>query len=98
MIRSAISPRFAMRMRWNTGLHRLEAEEGFAVLARGAVLDQHVDEAAGLGGLDLVHQLHRPDDAEPLALLHHGADVAEGRFLPRGRPGKGADARRVYGE
>src|SRR4051812_46550683 len=70
--RSAISPRFAIRMRWNTDasafgsgpvaaerrspLDRLEAEEGLAVLHRAAVLDQHLGEPPGLLRLDLVHQ------------------------------------------
>src|SRR3954468_5002539 len=84
MMRSAISPRFAMRIRWNKRclrpgrwglLRRLEAEEGLAVFDRAAVLDEHLHQPAGLLGLDLVHQLHRLDDAEHLPLLDHGAHV-----------------------
>ena len=37
-------------------------------------------------GLDLVHQLHRLDDAEHLALLHHRAHLHEGGLIRGGRP------------
>src|SRR5512140_1398542 len=109
MMRSAISPRFAMRIRWNTWclrpawradprLRRLEAEEGLAVFDRAAVLDEHLHQPAGLLGLDLVHQLHRLDDAEHLALLHHRAHVDEGRVLGRGGAVEGAHEGRVHRE
>src|SRR5438067_8242754 len=96
MMRSAISPRLAIRMRWNMAASRgLEAEEGLAVLHRAAVLAQHFEQAARQLGLDLVHQLHRLDDAEHLALLHHRAHVDEGRALGRRRAIEGADEGRV---
>src|SRR5690242_2145399 len=96
MMRRAISPRFAMRIRWNTWLPprprlgRLEAEERLAVLDRAAVLDEHLHQPAGLLGLDLVHQLHRLDDAEHLALLHRRAHAHEGGILRRGGSIEGA--------
>ena len=42
-------------------------------------------------GLDLVHQLHRLDDADDLALAHRLADLDEGRRLGRRRAIEGAD-------
>src|SRR3954465_4588551 len=67
MTRRAISPRFAMRMRWNTSasasapdrspaepvdsLDRLETEERLAVFDGAAVLDQHLGQAPGVLGL-----------------------------------------------
>src|SRR6266436_9977192 len=120
--RSAISPRFAMRMRWNMGtpshtrtreksrsnvglsclrrpgLDKLESKERLSVLDRATVLHQHVDEAAGLLRFDLVHQLHRLDDAEHLAFLDHLPDVHEGRAVGRGGAVERADERRIDGE
>src|SRR5690349_9575343 len=48
---------------------RIDAEEHLAVLHRVRVLGQHVLHDAAELGLDLVHDLHRLDDAERLALL-----------------------------
>src|SRR3990167_658314 len=74
-MRSAISPRLAMRIFSNTSV---DEEQGLAVLDRLAVLDQdRLDDARGVG-FDLVHQLHRFDDADGLALLHRLADLDEG--------------------
>src|SRR3954463_2111901 len=68
MIRSAISPRLAMRILEDIRRARpscgLEGEGGLAVLDGAAVLDQRLDQAARALGLDLVHQLHRLDDAQ----------------------------------
>src|SRR2546423_12588426 len=110
MIRSAISPRLAMRILENItyapacGLRPapakpapptarascgLEAEERLAVLDGAAILDERVDEAARPLRLDLVHQLHRLDDAEDLALLHHRAHLDEGRVVRGRRPIEG---------
>src|SRR5256885_950800 len=77
MMRSAISARLAMRILWNIAIRKarfspldgFEAEERLAVLDRAAVLDHHFEQPAGLFRFDLVHQLHRFDDAEHLALL-----------------------------
>src|SRR5579862_2924496 len=68
--RTAISPRFATRTRLNierSAVQRLELEQELAVLDRLCVA--HVDladDALDLG-LDLVHQLHRLENAERLA-------------------------------
>src|SRR5690606_20460474 len=65
-MRRAISPRLAMRIFSNMAASA-DHEQGLAVLDRLAVLDQDgLDHAAGVG-LDLVHQLHRLDDAQALA-------------------------------
>src|SRR5688572_30678796 len=62
--RSAISPRLAIRTFLNmAGLGR-DLEERLTVLDRCTVLDEDSDHGAGNVGLDLVHQLHRLDDAE----------------------------------
>src|SRR5512132_2112362 len=100
MTRSAISPRFAMRTFLNTGpptppcgrrggaarpvSNGLDAEQGLAELHGRGVLGEDLGDLPRDLRLDLVHQLHRLDDAEDLALLHHGADVDERRRL-RGR-------------
>src|SRR5438093_9302312 len=67
MTRSAISPRLAT----STFLNMLgrDLEQRLAVLDRRAVLDEDSDHRAGDVGLDLVHQLHRLDDAKDLALV-----------------------------
>src|SRR5256885_16095538 len=92
MIRSAISPRLAMRIFENIrgpASCGLEAEERLAVLDRATVLGKRFDQAAGALRLDLVHQLHRLDDAEDLALLHHRTDLDERRVVRRCGPGEG---------
>ena len=48
-----------------------------AMHVRLAVLDVDADDLAIELGVDLVHQLHRFDDAEDLTLLHHRADLDE---------------------
>src|SRR5690349_10338243 len=73
--RMAISPRFAIRtflniepeLRRRSG-RRADQEELLAVFDALAVLDQDLDDRSGVLGLDLVHELHRFDDAERLAL------------------------------
>src|ERR1041384_5840211 len=64
-MRSAISPRFAIRIFSNTGLS--EDEEGLAVFHRLAVLHEDRLHRAARVRLDLVHELHRLDDADRLA-------------------------------
>src|SRR5437868_1150466 len=66
MMRSAISPRLATRTLRNISG---QLEQGLTVLDRGAILDEDPHDRAGRVGLDLVHELHRLDDAEHLTLV-----------------------------
>src|SRR3954454_18249521 len=65
--RSAISPRFATR----TFLNMLDRdlEQRLAVLDRRAILDEDSGDRAGDIGFDLVHELHRLDDAQHRTLV-----------------------------
>src|SRR3954466_5277483 len=66
--RRAISPRLAMRTFSNTALlGRLEVHQHLLELDRVAVVDGELGDLAALGGGDLVHHLHRLDDADGLA-------------------------------
>src|SRR4051794_6689021 len=70
MIRSAISPRFAIRIFLNIGgSGRPYRKQALAVLHGLAVLDVRADDLAVVLRRDFVHQLHRFDDAEDLILL-----------------------------
>src|SRR5438477_8081489 len=92
--RSAISPRFAIRIFLN--IRRFDREQALAVLNRLAVLDVALHDLSIALRVDLVHQLHRFDDAEDLPLAHRRSDVRE-RFRARlGRAVEGADDRRLY--
>src|SRR5512137_3224301 len=80
--RSAISPRLATSTFLNMTpprLGRLDAEELLAELHRGRVQDEDLRDLPVHLGLDLVHELHRLDDAEDLPLLDRRPDVHEGR-------------------
>src|SRR6476469_5256265 len=63
--RSAISPRLAIRIFSNIGL--ADDGERFAELDGLTILDQQLDDLAGLGRGDRVHRLHRLDDHQRLA-------------------------------
>src|SRR4051795_6379871 len=95
MMRSAISPRFAIRIFLNIAgalwLSRPDREQALAVLDRLAVLDVDVHHLAVVLGVDLVHQLHRFDDAEDLAFLDGGADLDKRRRARLRGPIEGAD-------
>src|SRR4051812_15031434 len=93
MTRMAISPRLAMRIFENKArsLRLLHLEELLPELHRLAVLGQALDDGAGAVGLDLVHQLHRLDDAERLPLADGAPHLDEGRRVGRGRAVEGAD-------
>src|SRR4051812_43581275 len=82
-MRSAISPRFAIRIFSNTRLPY--DEQRLPVLDRLAVLHQdRLDHPRGIR-FDLVHQLHRLDDADGLPFLDGLADLDEHlRFRRRG--------------
>src|SRR5512139_351279 len=88
MIRTAISPRFAIRILRNMGSApsgRVDLEEGLPELDGLAVLGEDRPDRAALLGLDLVHQLHRLDDAEHLSLAHPVADLDVGAGIGRRR-------------
>src|SRR5687767_11239239 len=93
-MRSAISPRLAIRIFSNIGLR--QDEQWLSVLHRLAILDQDGLDRAGRVGLDLVHQLHRFDDADRLPLLHGMADLDEHLRVGRGRAIEGADHGRLH--
>src|SRR4029450_11745143 len=76
--RRAISPRFAIRIFLNMRLLFLCREQPLAELHRLAVLDVDLHDLAVVLGVDLVHQLHRFDDAQHLAALDGVADLGKG--------------------
>src|ERR1043165_4079136 len=77
-MRSAISPRFAIRIFLNMPLAALfDDEQGLPEFHGLAVLAEDAGDRAGLVGLDLVHDLHRLDDADRLAFLDDLAHVGE---------------------
>src|SRR5262245_26926823 len=88
MTRSAISPRFAIRIFLNmahppqggvtTSLCGFYREQPLAVLHGVAVLHVDLDDLAVALRLDLVHQLHRFDDAEDLTLTYRLSCFDEG--------------------
>src|SRR3972149_3675956 len=98
-MRSAISPRLAMRILWNMAFSALLAglheEERLAALDGLGVLDEDLQDAARHLGLDLVHELHRLDDAEGLPLLDRVALADEWCRLGARGPVEGADHGRL---
>src|SRR5580693_4952955 len=70
-IRSAISPRFAMRIFLNMIAlvisRLLDAKELLPVLHAFTILREDFDDRASALGLDFIHQLHRLDDAKSLS-------------------------------
>src|SRR5690242_13165736 len=75
MLRIAISPRLAIRIVLNMRPRRFYRKHPFTVLNGLAVLDVHGDHLAVVLRVDLVHQLHRFDDAEHLSFRHHRANL-----------------------
>jgi hypothetical protein len=71
MTRSAISPRLAIRTFLNIGRLYVgpDPEQRLPYSTGCAVLDEDPRRRAGDIGLDLVHQLHRLDDAEHRTLV-----------------------------
>src|SRR6266540_6598704 len=98
MTRIAISPRLAMRIFLNMadGSSRPYRKEPLAVLHRLAIFHIDVDDLAVILRVDLVHQLHRLDDAEHVALLDRRADVDEGGGARLRRPVERPDDRRFH--
>src|SRR5256885_10588287 len=72
-MRSAISPRLAMRIFSNTAL--LDHVKRLPILHRLAVIDQDRLDAPGHLGLDFDQQLHRLDDAHLVRLGNHLAEL-----------------------
>src|SRR5262245_33627162 len=73
----------------------IDEEQGLAELDGVRVLDEDLDDPTGHFGFDLVHELHRFDDAEDLAFLHHIAFAHVRISRRRGRPIEGPDHRRL---
>src|SRR5512145_2611595 len=93
MTRSAISPRLAIRIFLNMWF---DGEEPLAVVDGLAVFHVDLDDLALAFGVDLVHQLHRFDDAEHLPLLDGLSDVREGLRSGFRLAIERADDRRLY--
>src|SRR3569623_15300 len=74
--RRAISPRLAMRIFSNIAL--ADDRERLTELLGLAVLDQHLQDLAGLGRGDRVHGLHGLDDHQGLARRDRVAHLHEG--------------------
>src|SRR5512145_2109144 len=72
-IRSAISPRLAIRIFSNMAISA-NHEQRFTKFDRLAILKQDSLDHAGGIGFDFVEQLHRFDDAQRVALLDALAD------------------------
>src|ERR671931_2228768 len=71
--RSAISPRLAIRILWNTGSFSrslFDDHERPAVLDRLRVLEQDRRHGSGTRRGNLIHRLHGFDDEQRLAFAH----------------------------
>src|SRR5258708_4716003 len=90
----ALSPstRLAIRIFLNMS-GGLDGEQPFAVLRRLAVLHVRAHDFSLVLGRDLIHQLHRLDDAETLTLLLPLADLDEGGRAGLGTAVESADDR-----
>src|SRR6202041_496185 len=75
-MRSAISPRLAITTFSIIAL--FDDEQRLAELDRLTVLGKNRRDASGLVGFDLVHHLHRLDDAHRLPDLYFHADLDKG--------------------
>src|ERR1044072_727080 len=73
-----------------------DREEALAVLDGLAVLHVDVDDLAVVLAVDLVHQLHRFDDAKNVALLGRRTDIDERGGARLGRSVEGAHNRRFH--
>src|SRR5439155_14591592 len=72
------------RSGWRSG--RFDQEQLLSVFDRLRVLDQDLDDGSAHFRLDLVHQLHRFDDADGLSDVHPVADLDVRVGIRRGRP------------
>src|SRR3954464_13182433 len=90
-MRSAISPRLAMRTFSNMKGDLFDHHEDFAILDRLAIAHQELRHLAGARRGQRVHLLHGLDDEQRLALADAVADLDEGRRPRLGRGIGGAD-------
>src|SRR4029077_14480902 len=97
-MRSAISPRLAMRTLSNiaAGPVLLDDHQRLAELHGLRVVDQHLRHRARLGGLDRIEGLHRLDDEQRLCGSDLVADAHEHRFARFGREIGGSDHWRFH--
>src|SRR6476619_1350275 len=103
MMRRAISPRLAIRIFLNMVAAALgparsggpDREQPLSVLDRLTVLDVGAHELTVVLRRDLVHQLHRFDDADDLILLHPLTDLDERRRAGLRRAVERPDDRRL---
>src|SRR5687768_12550657 len=103
MTRSAISPRFAIRILLNISARRPwsgpDREEGLAVLHGLPALVMDLHDLPRHLGLDLVHELHGLDDAQHLPDADAVSHAHEGRGVGIRRAVEGADDRALdHGE
>src|SRR5579859_6093283 len=96
-MRSAISPRLAMRIFWNKVARGLfDDHQRLAVFDRLTVRYQNLRQGSALRRLDRVHHLHRLNDQQRVADLHRAADRRERRGAGLGLQIGGADHRRDH--
>src|ERR1700680_1229343 len=95
-MRSAISPRLAIRILSNISPASLDDQERLAVFHRLRVLDQNALDAAGPWRRDRVHGLHRLHYEERLTLAHFTAFLDEGFRSGLGRHVHRADHGRLH--
>src|SRR6185312_7315513 len=93
--RSAISPRFAMRIFLNI-LRGLDGKEPLTVLDRLSVLHVALHHFAIALRVNLIHQLHRLDDAEYLSLANRVTHLSVRRGAGLRRAVERADDRRLH--
>src|SRR5690606_11066534 len=74
----------------------LQLEQLLAELHAGPVLDQDFEDRSAVLGLDLVHELHRLDDAQRLAGFHDRSDFHEGTAVGRRRAVERSHERRGH--
>src|SRR5688572_2344879 len=98
--RRAISPRLAMTILSSMGRfirsRLFDYEERLTEFDRVAIGGHDRGDLASLVTLDLVHHLHRFDDAQHLAFLDLAADLDEGLRARRGGAVEGAYHRRGH--
>src|SRR5690242_9011045 len=80
-IRSAISPRLAMRTFWNNPSPLFDDDQGFAIFDRLGILDEDTADRPRAMRRNLIHGLHGLDDEDRLALRDLAADLDEGRGI-----------------